>query len=556
MKKLILGITTLSLLLGGCAAEEEPEDESTSSEDESEQVIPPENDSEPDNDEAEEDDHELLEAYAVSAGHPTAVDVAMDVLENGGNAVDAAIAAAFAVSVVEPFTSGIGGGGVTLIQEQGQDPEAYDYREVVPEDGIPSSGIGVPGFVAGMMELHDDYGVADWHDLIDPAIDLAESTVVSNILSEQLESSQDGLSIEQLEHFYPGGVPVEAGADLEQPELAETLREIRDSDGTSFYEGNISERLSEVDGLSTNSLSNFTVGRHDPVTGEFAGYEVIGASPPLPGASVIQMLQIIEERGILDDERNSPSFIHNIAMSWRIAQQFIETDFGDPSFVDVPVDQLTDPDLNRALAEEIDSESLLAVNSDWSYEDGDPNTTHITVIDSEGTVVSMTNTLTDFFGSGEYIDGFFLNNQMTRFDIGQTEQNVPEQGRRSITWSSPMIIADEEGPVMGIGSPGGERIPTTLTQVIAHWASGETDLQEITDAPRFHLTDSTLTIEGSVEPDQQAELLDMGYSEISEPFSPIYFGSIQALTIDRETGELSGAADQRREGDWRMETID
>lgn len=557
MKKLLLGVTSLSLLIAGCASEEIPDDESTSTDDENEDgVIPPDDPELDDPDEVDEEDLELLDAYGVSAGHPAAVDVGMEILENGGSAVDAAIAAAFAVSVVEPFTSGVGGGGVTLIQEQGQNAEAYDYREVVPEDGIPASGIGVPGFVAGMMELHQDYGSSEWQDLIDPAINLTSGTAVSDILSEQLQSFQDSLPVEELEHFYPGGSAIEAGANLEQSELAETLREIRDSNGTSFYEGNISESLAEVNGLSIESLSNFTVGRHDPVTGEFAGYEVIGAAPPLPGVSVIQMLQIIEERGILEEERNSTPFIHNIMMSWRIAQQFIETDLGDPSFVDVPVEQLTDPELNRALAEEIANDNLLSVDPELSYRDGDPNTTHITVIDADGIVVSMTNTLTDFFGSGEYTDGFFLNNQMTRFTIGQTEQNVPEAGRRSITWSSPMIIADEEGPVMGIGTPGGERIPTTLTQVIAHWATGETDLQEIVDAPRFHLTDNVLTIEGPIDAAQQNELFSIGYSEISEPFSPVYFGSIQVLTIDRETGELSGAADQRREGAWRIEATD
>ncbi|TLQ08992.1 hypothetical protein FEZ48_02235 [Marinilactibacillus psychrotolerans] len=120
-------------------------------------------------------------------------------------------------------------------------------------------------------------------------------------------------------------------------------------------------------------------------------------------------------------------------MSWRIARQFVETDLGDPSSVDVPVDQLTDLELNRMLAEEIADDSLLSMNLERSYQDGDPNTIHITVIDEECTVVSMTNTLTNFFGSGEYTDGFFLNNQMDRFDIGQTDQNVPEPGRRSIT---------------------------------------------------------------------------------------------------------------------------
>ncbi|WP_339185010.1 gamma-glutamyltransferase [Oceanobacillus sp. FSL W7-1293] len=550
---LIFTVTaTVLLILSGCASEEETDQEP--------EPNPPENESErmspPDNEEEAESGPDVPEAYGVGAGHPDAVEAGMTVLENGGNAVDAAVAAAYAISVVEPFASGVGGGGVTLVQEQGQDPEAYDYREVVPEGGVPSSDIGVPGFVAGTKELHDDYGTADWETVIDPAIDLAESSEVSATLAQQLQSAQDRLPVEQLEHFYPEGRAIEAGATLEQPALAEALRDIRDSEGASFYEGDTGEALAAIQGLDRDSLADFRVGRHDPVTGEFAGYKVTGSPPPLPGVSVIQMLQIIEERGTLEEERNSTPFVHDIAMSWRIAQQFVDTDFGDPSFVDVPVDSFVDRKKNAALAEEISGDSLLSEDEERSYGDSDPNTTHITVIDDNGTVVSMTNTLTNFFGSGTYTEGFFLNNQMSRFDIGQTKQNEPEPGRRSVTWSSPMIVADEEGPVLGIGSPGGERIPIMLTQVIADWVQEDSNLEAVVEADRFHLTDNALVMESAPEADVREALLDIGYNEIREAPTPLYFGSVQALMIDRENDDISGAADPRREADWRVEPRD
>ncbi|GAA0339259.1 gamma-glutamyltransferase [Oceanobacillus oncorhynchi subsp. oncorhynchi] len=543
---------TVLLVLSGCVSEKETDQqpEPNPAEDESERITPPVNEEEV------ESEPDVPEAYGVSAGHPDAVEAGMTVLENGGNAVDAAVAAAYAISVVEPFASGIGGGGVTLVQEQGQDPEAYDYREVVPEGGVPSSDIGVPGFVAGTKELHEDYGTADWETVIEPAIDLAEGSEVSATLAEQLQSAQDRLPVGQLEHFYPEGTAIEAGATLEQPALAEVLRDIRDSEGASFYEGDTGEALAAIEGLDGDSLADFRVGRHDPVTGEFAGYKVTGAPPPLPGASVIQMLQIIEERGTLEEERNSTPFVHDIAMSWRIAQAFVDTDFGDPLFVDVPVDSYVDREQNAALAEEISSDSLLPEDEERSYDDSDPNTTHITVIDDNGTVVSMTNTLTNFFGSGTYTEGFFLNNQMSRFDIGQTEQNEPEPGRRSVTWSSPMIVADEEGPVLGIGSPGGERIPIMLTQVIADWVQEDSNLEAVVEADRFHLTDNALVMESAPEADVREALLDIGYNEIREAPTPLYFGSVQALMIDRENDDISGAADPRREADWRVEPRD
>ncbi|WP_375533593.1 gamma-glutamyltransferase family protein [Alteribacillus sp. HJP-4] len=533
----------LSFLISGCSSEEVTEEPSPSSEGS--------------NVEEKEEAEEVEESndsfsYGVSAGHPAAVDAGMEILDQGGTAADAAVAAAYAVSVVEPFASGIGGGGVTLIHEQGKNPQAYDYREVVPENGIPSSDIGVPGFVAGMTELHADYGTAEWENLLDPAVNLAEEAEVSELLAEQLQSGEDRISGPQVDHLYPEGEPLEAGSDMTQEALAETLRDIRDNGSDTFYEGAISEELtSEIEGLDTASLSSFEVGRHAPSTGAFAGYEVIGAPPPLPGTGVIQMLQILEARGNLEEERDSNEFIHDTAMAWRIAQQFIETDYGDPHFVDVPVEQLTDVEENTTLAEEISSDSTLSSEGVSSYKNGDPNTTHITVVDSQGTVVSMTNTLTNFWGSGEYSNGFFLNNQMDRFSIGQEDTNEPEPGRRSVTWSSPMILADSEGPVLGIGSPGGERIPTMLSQVIVDWAVRETELEEAVEAPRFHLEDNTLIMEELPESSQQEELLEIGYSEIQEPSTSLYFGSIQALAINRETGDLSGATDPRREGDWQ-----
>lgn len=535
-----------ALFISGCAPEEENENEN-----------PPADEENAENEEETEEEASAPDtpsSYGVSAGHPDAVDAGMEVLDQGGSAADAAITAAYAVSVVEPFASGIGGGGSVLIQEQGEAPQAYDYREVVPQTGIPSSDIGVPGFTAGMAEFHADYGAADWADLLEPAVTLADSAEVSELLADQLESGTDSLPLEELSHLYPDGVPLEAGSTIEQAELAETLRGIRDSGGSTFYEGEAGESLaSQIEGLDAASLEAYEVGRYEPSIGTFDGYDVIGAAPPLPGISVIQMLQILEERESMEAGRESTAFIHDTAMSWNLASQLIETDYGDPAFVDVPVDRLTDSEENAALAAEISSDSLVSTEESPSYAGGDPNTTHITVVDADGTFVSMTNTLTDFWGSGDYADGFFLNNQMDRFSIGEGGLNEPEPGRRSVTWSSPMLIADEEGPVLGIGSPGGERIPIMLAQVISDWADGNATLAEAVASPRFHLEDNALIMEETPEPAQRDELLAIGYQDVRSPPNPLYFGSIQALTLDRETGELSGARDERREADWRVD---
>ncbi|MDZ5781903.1 gamma-glutamyltransferase family protein [Marinococcus luteus] len=536
-----------AIVISGCSSEEESDDESEPSEEEEENETS-------ENEEATENEAEAPSEpsdYGVSAGHPAAVEAGMEVLDNGGNAADAAVAAAYAVSVVEPFASGIGGGGSVLIQNQGEDPQAYDYREVVPEGGIPESDIGVPGFTAGMNELHAEHGTAEWEELLDPAVALADSSEVSGLLAEQLESGESRLPVSELSHFYPDGEPLEAGSTVEQEELADTLRTIRDNGSSALYEGEAGESLaSQIEGIDTASLEAFEISQNDPSVGTYAGYDIIGAAPPLPGISVIQMLQMLEERDSMEAGRDSTDFIHDTAMSWRLASQFIETDYGDPNFVDVPVDELTDPEQNAELAAEIPDDSLISEEEASSYT-GDPNTTHISVVDEDGTFVSMTNTLTNFWGSGEYADGYFLNNQMDRFEIGEGDVNEPEPGRRSVTWSSPMLVANEDGPVLGIGSPGGERIPIMLTQVISDWVANDASLEEAVEAPRFHLDGDELIMEEPPSSEQREELLAIGYEDISDPPTPLYFGSIQALALDQESGELSGARDPRREADWQ-----
>ncbi|TVP85989.1 MAG: hypothetical protein EA344_04220 [Alkalicoccus sp.] len=554
------------LLISGCAPENNEMENSGVKEENADSAekknnflkenVPDETDEENVTNKEEEQKAEKL-TYGVSAGHPEAVEAGMDVLEDGGTAVDAAIAAAFAVSVVEPFASGIGGGGAALVHEQGKSPRAYDYREVVPEEGIPPSEIGVPGFTAGMGELHEDYGKLSWEAILEPAVTAAEASEVSELLAHQLESGQSRLPLDELSHFYPEGNPLNAGEILEQEELTETLTIVQEDGPEAFYEGQTENMLlTDIEGIDQESLDSYEVGRHDPVTGKAFGYEVIGAAPPLPGMSVIQMLQLMEEQGMGEKDRKSTEFIHATSMAWRLAFQFLETEAGDPHFVDVSAEDITDPAYNAALAGEIPENSLLEVNENEPYGGIDPNTTHINVVDSEGTIVSMTNTLTNFWGAGEYTSGYFLNNQMARFSIGSGENNEPEPGRRSITWSSPIILADEEGPVLGIGSPGGERIPIMLTQVLTDWAAGGAEMEEAVEAPRFHLDDSDLVMEELPEQEQQEALFDIGYGDIREEPTPLYFGSMQMLGIDREEEAVMGAVDSRRESTWRAESVE
>jgi gamma-glutamyltranspeptidase / glutathione hydrolase len=547
----------------GCDADDDPpaaapaEPEEPGSPDQPAPEEPPEDAPEPEagNQDGYDPEADVPPAHGVSAGHPAAVDAGMMILEQGGTAADAAVAAAFASGVAEPFTSGLGGGGAALVLEQDGDPRAYDYREVVADDGaIPASNTGVPGFVAGMERLRVEHGALPLAELLGPAIELAEGTTVSELVAERLAGDAGALPVPQLPHLYPDGAPLSAGDQLVQAELADTLRTIAEHGAEVFYEGDIAETLaSAVEGLDASSLAGYEVQSTPPPAGRVGDLEVIGAAPPLPGTSLIQQLQIAEAMGIAELEPNSADAVHILASAWRVALAHQEWDLGDPAFVDVPVDELVDPDRNAALASDLDLASLPPVDPDQPRGGIAPNTTHITVVDDAGTMVSMTNTITNFWGSRQYVAGFFLNDHLRRFDHGRGEANQPEAGKRPVTWSLPVIVADREGrPVLGLGSPGGVRIPNVLASAITRWGLQGQVLGEVVEGPRFHVEGTALEVEEGLA-GLGADLRSRGWSEVTQPASRLHFGSIQALEIDYEQGELRGATDARREADHRIE---
>lgn len=505
--------------------------------------------SQPEQDEDTDEAGPVLNQQGISAGNQEAVEAAEQILAQGGNAVDAAIAAAFAVSVAEPLSSGIGGGGSVIIAEPGHDPVFIDYREVVNSAGeIPSSQTGVPGFVAGMGQLHSDYGQLDWNELLAPAIDLAENGVdVASYLAERIATGNGPEYLAGNETFSPEGTPLGAGETLLQPELADTLQQIADQGWQDFYTGDLAESLTDqIDGIDTESLENYEVVTDAPVRGDLGDYQVVSAAPALPGAALVQLLQIAEAEGIAEMPAESPEYIDTLSRAWNTAEETIRTRLGDPAFVDVPVDEITDAAANaeiQATGEDHAPQAAPAAPEDSA----DPNTTHISVVDENGVTVSMTNTLTDFWGSGEFVDGYFMNNALSRFDTVDSAANQPEPGRRSVTWSNPtMVFDDHNRPVMAIGSPGGIQLINALATVITQWTLQGADLQEAVNAPRYRSDGPLLYAEEDRLTDIQDQLNSLGWQ--IEDWPSTSFGSVQALTIDYETKTVTGADDPRRAG--------
>ncbi|GAA1452124.1 gamma-glutamyltransferase [Nesterenkonia lacusekhoensis] len=524
----VLGLTA------GCLAEDDPPPEASE---------PPQSPST-----SPEPVEDTLEQQGVSAGHPMAVAAGEQILSEGGNAVDAAIAASFAVAVVEPYASGIGGGGSAILAGQEGDPVFYDYREVVNEEGeIPDSGAGIPGFVAGMGELHENHGTMDWSQLLEPAETLAsEGFEVSDYLAERMAQDDALAAISDLEHYAPGGEPLGSGEQLVQEDLGETLSALAENGWEDFYTGQLAESVAEqVEGVDQQSLENYEVAVAEPSRGEFGDYELLAAAPSLPGPAMIQMMQIAEAQGIAEMDPTSAEYVDLLSESWLVAEETVFSDLGDPSFIEVP-EGITDAESNA----EIDLSAAEPAAQDYGGDPGDhANTTHISVVDSDGLTVSMTNTIMYFWGSGQMVDGYFVNNHLSRFEAIDSPANEPEPGRRTVTWSNPTVVLDaEQRPVLAAGSPGGHQILNILGTVLAQWGLQGRTLEEAIATPRFRAEEDTLYIEESTPAELVEELEDSGWQTEVWPDAMASFGSVQPLEIDYDDGTVSGADDPRREG--------
>jgi gamma-glutamyltranspeptidase / glutathione hydrolase len=495
-----------------------------------------------------------LDSIGVSASHPLAVEVGMEVLAGGGNAVDAAVAVAYTLGVVEPFGSGIGGGGaLLLVPADGTVPRSYDYREVAPANGQPpASDIGVPGFVAGMAHVHDEHGSLDLEDLIEFAARYAEDGFeVDPYLTERLEEAAFRMPIHLLPRFFPDGVAVQPGTLLRQPEYAEALRLIQADGPAAMYGGEVGQRIVDaVDGLELDDLQAYEVIEVEPAAGRFAGYDLLGAGAPVASPTVVQLLQIAEARGIADLDPDGADGIHVLAQAWRQANAQRVDDIGDPSLEDVDLDALLAPEVSEAYAAAIPDDGFAPVDADDETIALETDTTHVVVVDREGTMVSMTNTLSNFFGSGLPVSGFFMNDQLKNLAPDPDSINHVAPLKRPRSFIAPMVVLQDGQPVLGIGSPGGRRIPNIVAQVLTRWAAHGEPIDDAVLAPRFHLEGATLELEEAPGNAVVDDLVRRGYEVTTFVPTTEYYGAVQALVVDWEQGTIRGVEEIRRQGTW------
>lgn len=509
----------------------------------------------------------------VASEQGLATQVGLDILKQGGNAIDAAVAVGFALAVVLPNAGNIGGGGFMVLHDDktGKDV-AIDFREIAPAkasrdmyldnqgnviDGkslFTHDASGVPGTVAGMEYALKKWGTMPLSKVLEPAIKLADKGfIVSDVLAQTLkeEKSTLGKWSSSKAIFFKNGEPLKSGDLLVQKDLAKSLRLIAKQGAKAFYQGEIATKIakemqSHGGTMTLEDLKAYKVVERQPIIGDYRGYKVVTMPPPSSGGvHLIEILNMLEHYPIKEDGVNSAKNIHHMAESMKLAYADRSEYLGDPDFVKIPVTGLTSKAYANELVKTIDDNkarlsSTIKPGKPQPYESD--QTTHFSVMDKAGNAVAVTYTLNLNFGSGIVVEGtgILLNNEMDDFSVkpgvpnafglvGGTA-NAIEAKKRPLSSMTPTIVMKNNKPWLVTGSPGGARIITTVLQSVVNMIDHEMNPAEAIITPRVHhqwLPDE-LRVEEGISPDTIKLLQDKGHKVVTK--APM--GRIQIIQAD------------------------
>ncbi|MGV3761407.1 gamma-glutamyltransferase [Parapedobacter sp.] len=526
----------------------------------------------------------LYEHAAVVTAHPEASAVGLQVLKDGGNAVDAAVAVQFALAVVYPNAGNIGGGGFMVYRSAEGEFAALDFREAAPkaattdmyldEEGNPIVDLslrgqlasGVPGSVDGMVKAHDRYGKLDWATLLAPAIRLAEQGfVITEMQADELNRRK-----ENFEKYNPEGTAFVkaaewvAGDTLVQPELAYTLTLISQQGRAGFYEGETADRIvAEMTAgngiISHDDLKDYEAKWRNPVVSTYRGYRVVSMPPPSSGGiALISMLKSVEAYPLAQWGFQRDSTMRVMIEAERRVYADRATHLGDPDYYDVPREMLIDSAYNADRMRNINFQHASFSSDIYAGEiprTESEETTHFSIVDEHGNAVAITTTINGSYGSQVVVAGagFLLNNEMDDFSVkpgapnmfGLTggEANAIEPGKRMLSSMTPTILEKDGGLFMVVGTPGGSTIITSVFQTILNVVDFGMDMQEAVSAPRFH--HQWLPAEVAVEKDAISKpvrhaLSTTGYKLVNRRA----IGRVDAILVLPD-GKLQGGADPR-----------
>lgn len=532
--------------------------------------------------------------WMVAAANPLAVEAGAEVLAEGGTAADAMVAVQAVLGLVEPQSSGLGGGAFLVWYDAASgEVTTLDGRETAPlattptlfqdENGerlgffdavVGGLSVGTPGTPKLMEDAHRRWGRANWGDLLAPAITLAEDGfVVSPRLATMVANDEERLQRfpATADYFYPGGTALAAGDTLLNPEYADTLRQIAAGGTEAFYTGPIAEDIvatvRNAEGnpgvLSTLDLALYDVIERDPVCVGFRAYEVCGMGPPSSGALTVGQILGIMDNFVFDDPTD-PDVWRLIGDASRLAFADRGRYMADSDFVPVPTEGLVDTfylEERAGLIEGDRTDGFVALpevspgEPEWDHAQlwGDdvsiefPSTSHISIVDSYGNALSMTTTIENGFGSRLFVRGFLLNNELTDFSFATHSNGYPianrvEPGKRPRSSMSPTIVMEDGAPVLVIGSPGGSRIIGYVAKTIMAHLEWDMDIQAAIAMPHLVNRFGTYDLEeGTDAVAFEAPLTELGYEVNIRGLN----SGLHAISIG---DTLSGGADPRREG--------
>ncbi len=519
----------------------------------------------------------------VAAAKPEASQVGIDVLKAGGNAVDAAVATGFALGVLEPNASGIGGGGFMIVKMADmKDAVVIDFRSTAPaaakpdmytldEKGRPVDNASVegglasavPGEVRGLLHAFDQYGSKRLTraQVLQPAIDHAERGIPVTVNLAQIIKDNFG-KLRKYEHgltiYAKDGFPPEVGDTITNPDLARTLRAIQAQGADAIYKGEIAAKIvAEVRRrggiLTLEDLANYQVKVRAPVSGTYRGYTVLTAPPPSGGTQVLQLLNILEGFDLAALGEQTPSTAHVLAEACKLVFADRARYAADPDFVQVPYLALASKPYARERAALIKPDAVMsevAPGQPRTYESG--STTHFSVMDEAGNMVAVTKTINMFFASGVVVPGtgIIMGDDMDDFDLKPGGLNAIAPGKRMLSSMSPTLVLDPQGrSFMAIGSPGATRIIPTLAQVISNVIDRGMPIQQAINAPRLYQgRTGALAMEGRYSINAYKGLVALGHTVTVSADYDAAFGGVHAVMIDRATKTLHGGADPRRDG--------
>ena len=519
----------------------------------------------------------------VVSNHPMASAAGVEMLAMGGNAIDAAIATAFALTVVEPMMIGIFGSGfvnfysaetgeVVNIDNYAVAPAAAtsdmyrpvsdtwpDYMEAEGEKNrLGYLAVGVPGALKGWCHVEETYGKLGLDTVMQPAIRYAQRGFpASQFLVDIIGTNRDDLArfSASAEIFLPGGAPPAAGRTIVRSDYADTLRSVAVSGSDVLYRGSLGQRvvadMAARGGIVTSAdLNAYEIRERDPVRGAYRGYEIVSVGPTSSGGThIVQALNILEGFDVGGMGFGTSENVHLMAETLKIAFADRSEYMGDPEFVEVPVGALTSKQYAATRRGEIEMERAgeFGPGNPAAYLEEPADTTHLTVADADGNVVSMTQTIHSAFGSKVTVPGtgMLLNNNMYIFDPHPGHANSIEPGKRMLSSQSPTIVMQHGQPLMALGTPGGTRIFPSVLQAIVNVIDHGMSLQEAVEAPRVWCQGQELEVEGGIADTVRDQLAAMGHDvQVVARVA----GGMNGIMFEAAAGVIHGAACWRADG--------